>query len=65
MTAQQFLWVAVGTTATERIDQLRHSGVRLALAMLADGWHDDALDVLRRSVEQQALLAGCGRVSLP
>lgn len=46
------------TTADQRIDELRHSGVRLAVELLVDGRQLDALHVIAQSVEQQARIAG-------
>lgn len=39
----------------------RHLGVRAAVALLVQGHPDIAADVLARSVERQAFLAGCGQ----
>lgn len=46
------------TTADERTDQLRHEGVRNALALLKAGEPARALDVLLTSVERQAVVNG-------
>lgn len=58
MTAQRFVWLPVATTADERAAQLRHEGVRDAVALLGTGNHLPALGVLLASVEAQARLHG-------
>lgn len=53
------------TRPEQRIAELRNDGVHRAIAHLVAGQPGAALAGLRASVEQQALLAGCGHVRLP
>lgn len=46
------------TTPDQRIDELRHSGVRLAVELLVDGDAGGSQRVILQSVEQQARIAG-------
>jgi len=55
----------VATTATQRIDHLRHVDVKRAVAHLAGGDPWSAFDRLAMTVELQALLGGCGMVTIP
>lgn len=53
------------TTRDQRIAELRHSDVQEAVEHLAYGEPAAALERMLLTVEHQALLAGCGVVTLP
>jgi len=55
----------VATTAAQRIDHLRHVDVKRAVAHIAVGDPWGAFDRLAMTVELQALLGGCGMVTIP
>jgi hypothetical protein len=57
--------VSAATTADQRIAQQRHSDVRRAVQHLREGESAAAHERLCMTVELQALLAGCGMVTLP
>lgn len=54
----------VATRQDQAVRAQRHVGVRLAVRHIMNGRADIALHELRRSVETQARIAGCGRVHL-
>lgn len=50
--------VDVATKAEQRIDELRHAGVRLAIASMRDSSSLAALEVMLGTTESQARVAG-------
>lgn len=46
------------TTSEQRIDELRHSSVRLAMVSLRNGHPEHALHIMLGSLEAQARVAG-------
>lgn len=54
----------VATTAEQAVVYERHLGIRASTGLRVQGEYELARRVVLRSVERQALLAGCGRVHL-